>query len=509
MVYPKLPRISFGTERQPSMWVDEAIWGHRLYDEQTPWLTFLELLNVLLSDDLAGRAFKEMKGFNTLSYTPRRFLHLRNIVFNNPKIKKILSDYPNDETRWQRWINEMDSNRKSGVDSGFSFVRSRFTTFEEFSWIVELLRSSSIEGNSNKQFTSKFVFPYGPDCLYEDLDERSFTPGRRFFGRTGELAYLMLCRSGSGKDLIGKLRPIVFNGDRPLNRLVKCLHPEEEPPRDPHKHAYLPYAELPDYKALAEDWIVLMSSGMPGYDVLPHLMTILGLHMLLYFLKRGREHIDQKSDIQMICEIIAPKKTVVRDLSIDSYQSNNLFSGDAIKRYIESIAESNEWKKALSASDRRQKTVEILRETFWWDSEGIQEPEEMLTSLKEDAKSRHGQHTAKIHSSWARSLGLASRRGTKAVRYAPTDSFLKSVVFTVVNGRMEFQMFLQKLYDRYGLIIGHHQAEAASLIGSAKGDLKAFKENSQRLEMRLVSLGLVRRLSDACAYVINPYTVNV
>jgi len=38
--------------------------------------------------------------------------------------------------------------------------------------------------------------------------------------------------------------------------------------------------------------------------------------------------------------------------------------------------------------------------------------------------------------------------------------------------------------------------------------MQAFKENSQRLEMRLVSLGLVKRLSDACAYVINPYTAN-
>ena len=23
----------------PEMWIDEAIWGHRLHDEQSPWLT--------------------------------------------------------------------------------------------------------------------------------------------------------------------------------------------------------------------------------------------------------------------------------------------------------------------------------------------------------------------------------------------------------------------------------------------------------------------------------------
>jgi hypothetical protein len=25
----------------PEMWVDEQIWGHRLHDEQSPWLTVL------------------------------------------------------------------------------------------------------------------------------------------------------------------------------------------------------------------------------------------------------------------------------------------------------------------------------------------------------------------------------------------------------------------------------------------------------------------------------------
>ena len=70
MFHPKLPRISFGADTKPSMWVDEAIWGHRLYDDQTPWLTFLELLNVLVSEDKQGRGFNEPNGYNKLSYTP-------------------------------------------------------------------------------------------------------------------------------------------------------------------------------------------------------------------------------------------------------------------------------------------------------------------------------------------------------------------------------------------------------------------------------------------------------
>ena len=35
----------------PQFWIDEAIWGHRLHDEQTPWLTLLEV-----SRGISGRA---------------------------------------------------------------------------------------------------------------------------------------------------------------------------------------------------------------------------------------------------------------------------------------------------------------------------------------------------------------------------------------------------------------------------------------------------------------------
>ena len=58
-VLPKPTNLDEGQGiRGPDMWVDEAIWGHRLYDEETPWLAFLEFLNVLGSEDHDSRAFQ-------------------------------------------------------------------------------------------------------------------------------------------------------------------------------------------------------------------------------------------------------------------------------------------------------------------------------------------------------------------------------------------------------------------------------------------------------------------
>lgn len=504
MVHEKLKRVKFGTERAPSMWVDESIWGHRLYDEQTPWLTFLELLNVLYSEDKKGRGFREEE-LNTLSYKPRRLLHLRNIVFNNPKIKAILSKYSDDEARWQHWLGEMEKIRH--VDLTFSYVRSRFDSFEHFSEVVEMLRATSIEGASNKQFTSKFIFPYGPDCLFEDLDARNFTPGRRFFARTGELAYLMLCRSSHAQEILELLRPIVLDNSAKWNRLVACLHSGEEETVYPHRNAYLPYSYLVDFDLLARDWLDLLKRRLPNYDVLPHLVSALGLHMLLYFLRRANEHIDGKSNTSIVCEIISPKKTVVRELADQSYKINNFLSRNAITSYIDQVKDSEEWKSILASSDRDNRARDFLSDRFLWKPKGAADPEFLFSIFKDEAVRRHAQHVAKIHATWARSLGLASRRGTRSIRYAPTDSLLKSLVYTVVDGRMELNKFLEELYNRYGLVIGYIQAEDTSLIGSNKGDIQAFRENAHRLEMRLVSLGLLKRLSDACAYVLNPYFV--
>jgi hypothetical protein len=73
-----------------------------------------------------------------------------------------------------------------------------------------------------------------------------------------------------------------------------------------------------------------------------------------------------------------------------------------------------------------------------------------------------------------------------------------------VNKRMEFNSFLAQLYNRYGLVFGEKEAENA--LTAHEIDKKPFQSNALRLEQRLSSLGLLKRLSDACAYVENPYS---
>jgi hypothetical protein len=213
----------------------------------------------------------------------------------------------------------------------------------------------------------------------------------------------------------------------------------------------------------------------------------------------------------MVLEVIAPKRTTIRDLASNTYLENNGLSRLAINAYLkETVEETPEWRQALTDSVPFQAALSVLDKKVRWPDpdkyEGPQTPEGLLHSkhgLYTAAQRRHDGHVANVHARYAAAVGLASRRGTRRTRYAPNDRLLKSLVFAVVPRRMEFQQFLAALHTHYGFVIGHRQASA--YISEGASDQKAFEDNARRLEMRLVSLGLLRRLSDACAYVENPF----
>ena len=125
-----------------------------------------------------------------------------------------------------------------------------------------------------------------------------------------------------------------------------------------------------------------------------------------------------------------------------------------------------------------------------------------MVELRHESINRHRQHVGNVHRNYGRDIGLVSKRGTNRLRYAPTDTLLKAMVLANVGTRMEYKEFLSQLFQRYGFVFGEREAEA--VLPKDDFEKKAFQANSQRLERRLSSLGMLRRLSDACAYVQNP-----
>jgi hypothetical protein len=492
--------------------VDEHIWGHRLYDEQLPHLTVLEFLGVLgsnLDNPLVAGPEDKVK------YQPQRQIRLRGLLFNNPYVDSVRDKDISDDEKWKVWkVHFAQDSTKMG-DEDMDYLRNVFTKFDDFAKAIELLRSSAFESRSNKRWSSKFVFPFGPDALFEDLrvDLDGAVPSndRRFFARTGELLYLMLSRAKRGEELGKILVKRLFNRSLPMNRLVRALQGPVQPAPNSRFLGYLPYVRHPRFDLLCEDWLEILSRDMPIYDALDHLITSAGLNLLLYFLECAKSASCEVEPVEFICEIVSKERTKLRALSGDSYQSNQALSQKAIKVSVESIKLTGEWASALKSDYPDAECAKLMRAWFQWPSAdgdddgegGGKSGNELVKQLAEKAEKRHDDHVGKIHSAWAKSIGLSSRRLSRRMRYAPNDRLLKTIVVTLVKDRMQFDKFLHVLKERYGLVIG--DAEGARLVLDKKVDQEALSENQSNLESRLVGLGLLLKLSDSCSFVENPF----
>ena len=491
-----------------NVWVDEAIWGHRLYNDQTPWLVFLEFLVIFQSRNSEGRALNENGpdgAHEDFNYSIPRLIPLRQLIFNNPHIRHVEETLSSDSERWRSWL------KTFATDDDFSYLKDRFGSFAQLAHVIELFQTTGIEPHRQRRWGSRFLFPYGPNCLYADLPANvNGSPDRRFFARSGELLYLMLNRSGAGPEIAKVISEKLLRSDETWNRVVSALLPEGfrvDSNTVSSKIGYLPYAERPEYAALAETWTRLLQLHLPGETLLDPLMRLSALHMLLYMLRRGNEEVGDTSEPKFVLEIASPRKTTMFELSAENIGANRMLSTRAVRAYVESAKADERWRKALEARVPADAVREYLTERFEWDPDDRPpsgDPDTIFDNLRGYAEKRHQQHVAKVHMEWARQIGLAVSRRRTGTWYSPDDSLLKALVMcTVDEGREEYHRFLAKLYERFRLVIGASEAERA--FGSLPTDQNAFMQNTQRLEQRLRTLGLLRRLSDDCAYVENPF----
>lgn len=497
-----LPPPPVGHHPNNAMWVDEQIWGHRLWDSTTPWLIFLEFLGVAEARDREGDLFGPGGSPYPLTFKPAQRMFARNILYNNEALVRIAAEGLSDAAAWDKWLPLMARAAQGIAKGDFDYLRSRFASFRDFAALIGMLRSSTIENGSNKRWSSRFVFPFGRHALYEDLNPKG---SREYinFGLPGELLYQMIARSS----LADALRPhlvAAFDGD-PCDKLLALLEPPYSEDRQTRGNSYLPYASHQSFDNVARDWLSIFAQRLPRFDAYPHLARLGALHLMKYQLDVAAETAGMAKPA-FICEVIASRRTPVRELSISSFQTNDALPQRAVEAYVAAIGSSGAWTEALQGDapfhDCRSVMVEKVRWPDGDDYSGPQEPAELLASLRRAAVSRHRQHVANVHRSYGAGAGLVSRRGTTQLRYAPTDGLLKTLILANVPVRMNFAEFLELLFERYGLVIG--EREAARVLGSEDFDKKSFQSNSARLQRRLRTLGMLRRLSDACAYVENP-----
>lgn len=502
-----------GAPAQSTAWIEEALFGHRLWYRQTPWLLFLEFLNV-------AEAFHRQNPSDSFSPLPAEALHpyrmryrhgLRTILFNNDELERVAAAGDDAEGQWAEWLKTMED---AGVGIDFGYLRDRFASFRDFAELVSLVRQTTLENESNRRNSSRFIFPFGVDALYSDAiyNEKTGAVSADFnnFGRTGEILYMMASRAARGREL----RPhfaTLFELNQAKNRLIARLTApgDDDANRDQKGETFLPYRRHPAFDRLVEDWLAIFDLSLPEQDAFAHLVPIGALHVLLYQLETAAALIGRDRRPALICEMIAPRREFVRQRSIISYQDNDSLSLRALDAAIDRFEKEPGWTALLadelSDQERSDRAADLVEARFHFREKTGRgtAPHDLVASLRREAEDKHEVGAGRVHGSYARQIGLASSRGTNRMRYAPNDDLLKTLVVTRVRGRLEFKRFLADLHEHYGFVFG--EIEARACLEPVAFDSAAFERNRSRLEARLASMGLLQRLSDGCAYVVNPF----
>lgn len=245
--YPHSPR---------GMWVDEAIWGHRIRSTSSignfQFLEFLSVVESLYREDVE-LLFSHDRDGKSLSYEPRRNILLRNLIFNNATLNRLESKTLPDEELWTEWLKGFhDSFQPTGKIPDLTYLRQRFGPFANFKEHIRLLQRISVDSNTSIRWTSRFIFPIGVEAMYTDLG-KDLNREAIYFMRNGEMIYLMLSRSSHARELReGFIK--LFETSKEKNKLLERLLPEEsrESPdiaktvKGKNVPSYLPYTCHPD-----------------------------------------------------------------------------------------------------------------------------------------------------------------------------------------------------------------------------------------------------------------------
>lgn len=509
-----------------TVWCDPAIWGLALYDDQAPWFTLIECLQLL-----TFRHRERWVLFPGLDGTPDAPLHerqfyriklntnLRHLLFRDQEVGRIAAqDGGTDEVRWHKWLKRTS---EDFPDLDFSYLKSAFSDdFVHFAEALELMRSAEVEQFGQKRWTSRHLQPVGEAMLFPDvkMKDDGFALDRRFFQRTGEILYLMLNRSAERERLGHLVASRILGADGPWNRIARRLQgPEANAAIDQLNWVeaptigYLPLPHLARYDELARDWVAILSqSAIPLEDALEFLVRLSGLHQVIYIAERAMDVAGRPKLMPFVMEMTgSARNNPVQVLSAERYKAHKMLPSQAVEAFVQSYAETPEWREIGAEPMDCAHAKTLLSKRFAWapkrtsSAAGLPSPTDQLQAMLDAAKNRN-HDIGSTFTAHAKKVGMLTARQRAGTWYSPSDGLLEALVLANVDGAMELGQFLAVLRRRYHIVIGPEEARTHN--GELPVPLEDLRENERRLEERLRVLGFINRKSDDCAFVVNPFS---
>ena len=302
---------------------------------------------------------------------------------------------------------------------------------------------------------------------------------------------------------------------------------------------YLPYRDLKRYHLLREDFEALCSLDLTKQELFLALGSLGSLHQICYLLEQEQKVLNlpgestRSCDLNMVVVANPELKSGVRALSMRRLKENITIFGLARAHYVKAhlravvaaCAPELFTKPSLSGSEQKlvcnlmrcafdfnpRVHINLLERTITQpkdkddpsteciivvpDGISYAEIEAMLIDDERDM------HIKNLHSTWSSDIGLTTKESAVSYYYSLSDELLYYLVLALVpKGRpIALKDFLQKLYERYHLVIGLNEA------GSYAVEDADFIANERQFKLKLTRNHLLISLSDACDYVRNPF----
>ena len=491
--------------------IQERIHGHRFTQDQEPYMIVLETLAVCAKIPL-GTKIADENTHEEFSYDLPHRKHMRFLLFQDTQMDAIANDANlSDDQKWQKWKAHLMEDYPTNEDkeAEFKYLDDNFEcSFSSAYQAISLLKSMTLDVTNKRRWTSQFLSVMGPDMICTDMrmsKSKLWSSDRRFFARGGELVYLMLNRSSvvsDLKDLIGKK---FLDENNEFNKIAKALCGEETKPTNA-QIGYLPYNKHDAYNRLGEDWkSVLSLNGLPVGHHFEPIFRITALNLLTYFGEQAHNEIDAPKKEPIIADFMDGSDTQFARYSNGNLSWHRELANRAVKSYIDNqLASSLDWKHATKMGKIEEAELAI-NELFKVKNNAIIGDSiiDLIDKAVEIGQDRKKNNAHDFILPLIKNSGLADYRPGIGTWFNITDDMIIALILSNVTKDTELHILLQKLYKRYGLVIGPNEAEDA--FGRPRVNNLKFKSNLTSFENRLSLLSLAKRHSDDCAIAINPY----
>jgi hypothetical protein len=516
------------------------IWGHRFREGQRGPEYTLEFLNVL-----AGADYK----LGAREYTRYKKIGFRKFIFEGSKEGRDNNIVRLGEKQKENLYRLVDTPERAEVIRNFLLNQE-----------IQLRDRTGKE--ANRSWYARTLYPLHEALLFFEVrvenkegKKEEVSIERNFFARGGELYYLMLtygtkCNPEIRNEIQERLRELLQQKQSIGNlvtRIDEALKDENIDNKDTpgylvgedenRDYPTLPTKDCALFAMFAEQFARILRMKIDIDDLFHILTSLICFHLTLYMNQRASEQCN--GSLCACSEACNPCKSLyffdcldsqVPQISKESsrtftYNENRIkdkFEEAFKKHMLKTLGENddtfierlNVWKedeKSFLETFKFTRTHEARRKTLKNAIQRCKSYDDVINILIPKARDIISDQLKKNQLTITRVLahdgGLGGYRQGEKYRYFMSDKFLQSLVFSILNpGQyLEFDEFLEILYEKYGIVIGEKQAKASGIYERSKLNVKYFQMNEKALRVKLRNNGLLVEYSDATAMIHNPY----